>query len=829
MAKVPLRTMAVSKIAVHQAVLFGIGLVCSVLVITAFGWNIGYSLNALIGSNALVGSAEPVGPIGVFTRDTEITLKAADPVTSFTLSGQATLFKDDSLIRVTMIDSNNNEYLVYETSDLIADSRNVKADDVCEETCALGGDGSVIPTKLVIHLTDADISITNYTGMAVKHLLSATEKTKQKSKGQQIKENKLTQTVAQLNKRLKEKNLHWIAGKTSVARMTYAQKKSLFPNSDDAAVKDLPNLQGFEYYVGGVFEVAQNDVPAIVASASATTGAIPVVIADSSAASHIVAVASSPDTTVINSWDWRNANGENWVTPAKNQGACGSCWAFAATGAFEAVANLYFNQHINLDLSEQDLISCYWPSGCNSGSSYAALLYFTDTGAVSESCLPYQGVDASGCIYGRCGYLAVPCSAKCSDWQTKTIKNSGSSGFGDYREETIKNGVMRYGPLAMNITYWNHAMALIGFGVIKVGDNIYNGGIYISPVTIQTGDSMIGQTYWIFKNSWGTGWGESGFAKLSGTIPIYGASVNTPIAITNADYGINCTDKDSDGYCNWGIGKAKPANCPTSCAGNSIEDCDDSNGAIKKCILDTTTDVTPPTGAISINLGATSTATTAVTVYLSIFDAGSGMNAGAKMQFSNDNVSWSIPEAFTPTKAWTLTSGAGIKTVYAKVADAAGNWSNIMGGTIMLQSSSDASYWTCSDAAETANNFVLSSLVDPTSFKKYNGDIAKVKYFDTFTKSKAQCVKGSSNLGYADYCMVDVCSGTACTPTTVASCKTTDKNCRLQEAFLLDSANFSAAATKFWMQTGPTTKSMFSNWQYKCPNGCSNGACIKTP
>ncbi len=93
-------------------------------------------------------------------------------------------------------------------------------------------------------------------------------------------------------------------------------------------------------------------------------------------------------------------------------------------------------------------------------------------------------------------------------------------------------------------------------------------------------------------------------------------------------------------------------------------------------------DTTPPTGTITINSGAASTNNPSVTLTLTCSD-----NVGcSQMQFSNDNVTYSTPEAYGTTKSWTLTPGDGTKTVYAKFKDAAGNWSTAYSDTIDLDS-----------------------------------------------------------------------------------------------------------------------------------------------
>ncbi len=108
----------------------------------------------------------------------------------------------------------------------------------------------------------------------------------------------------------------------------------------------------------------------------------------------------------------------------------------------------------------------------------------------------------------------------------------------------------------------------------------------------------------------------------------------------------------------------------------------DTAGNISTNVSDTIMlDQTKPTGTISINSGAASTNSTAVTLSLSASD-----NSGtvSTMRFSNDNVTWSAWSTYSVTKAWTLTAGAGTKTVYVQFKDAAGNLSTVVNDTILL-------------------------------------------------------------------------------------------------------------------------------------------------
>jgi hypothetical protein len=92
-------------------------------------------------------------------------------------------------------------------------------------------------------------------------------------------------------------------------------------------------------------------------------------------------------------------------------------------------------------------------------------------------------------------------------------------------------------------------------------------------------------------------------------------------------------------------------------------------------------DGTPPSGTISINSGAAYTTSTSVTLNLSCTDAKSGCD---QMQFSNNNATWSLWEVYAASKAWTLSSGDGIKTVYVRYKDKVGNISSSFSDDIIF-------------------------------------------------------------------------------------------------------------------------------------------------
>jgi hypothetical protein len=176
---------------------------------------------------------------------------------------------------------------------------------------------------------------------------------------------------------------------------------------------------------------------------------------------------------------------EGYWTAIRNQGSCGSCWAFGTIGAFES--NLKKNG-ITTDLSEQWLVSCNnegW--GCNGG--FFAEAYMISPGAVLESCYPYTATD-SACVTG-CPFVY-------------SASDAGRTGDD---VASIKWGIVNYGAVGAAV-YVNTAFQAYTSGTFNgCADRSCNHAI----VLCGWDDSKGANGAWLLKNSWGTGWGEDGF------------------------------------------------------------------------------------------------------------------------------------------------------------------------------------------------------------------------------------------------------------------------------------------------------------------------------
>ncbi len=205
-------------------------------------------------------------------------------------------------------------------------------------------------------------------------------------------------------------------------------------------------------------------------------------------------------TAVPTSLDWRN-NGGNYVTRVKDQGNCGSCWAFSAAGTAEsAILIARGTPNVDLDLSEQVMLSCSGAGSCLGGYINTASNYLRDTGLPLESCYGYTGMD------GVCAYA-------CANWQATAYKIQDWSWVVPYSTtpttDVIKNALYAYGPLSTTMHVYSDFYNYVS-GVYK-----HTSGSYVGDHAIIIIGYNDASQYFIVKNSWGTGWGEQGYFRIA--------------------------------------------------------------------------------------------------------------------------------------------------------------------------------------------------------------------------------------------------------------------------------------------------------------------------
>ena len=194
------------------------------------------------------------------------------------------------------------------------------------------------------------------------------------------------------------------------------------------------------------------------------------------------------------SWDWRT---QGAVTAVKNQGSCGSCWAFVAAANLEG---LYYikNKVLNI-FSEQQMLDCdNRNSGCNGGNVSVALTYIKNVGGLqlTSSYGPYAGRKKTCTFNAAKAVVKVKGYVNVSTVETTIRDYLYANGplpvaINAKPLQTYRSGILNLNAASCSPTILNHAVVIVGYGTEN------------------------GVDYWILKNSWGSTWGEKGYFRVA--------------------------------------------------------------------------------------------------------------------------------------------------------------------------------------------------------------------------------------------------------------------------------------------------------------------------
>jgi len=211
------------------------------------------------------------------------------------------------------------------------------------------------------------------------------------------------------------------------------------------------------------------------------------------------------------SLDWRTMNA---VTPVKNQGRCGSCWAFSAVQSVES-AYLLANNGTNAKtflLSEQEVVSCDTEDGgCNGGDLPSAFDYIESAGGLAtEANYPYKSRDG---LSGRCKSFTTMGGTTPKSYNYATPTCSGSCNSQD--EGTLATNLAAIGPvgICVNAENWQNYNAGVMSSSTCGSHRYFSLDHCVQLVGFTSIDSDSG--YWIIKNSWASDWGEDGYIYVS--------------------------------------------------------------------------------------------------------------------------------------------------------------------------------------------------------------------------------------------------------------------------------------------------------------------------
>ncbi len=202
-------------------------------------------------------------------------------------------------------------------------------------------------------------------------------------------------------------------------------------------------------------------------------------------------------------WDWRE---KGYVSPVKDQGSCGSCWAFSTVGNLEGL--YYKEKQTMVTMSEQMLVDCdTYDSGCNGGLMENTFTWLKENGGImTDTDYPYKGRKGT-CQSDETKYVDMQITGY-------TKLGSGSSTWDPVDEDEIKEFLYETGPLAVALNA--NPLQTYSSGILdKTSSQCPTSGMNHAVTMVGYGhDDSQDKDYWIVKNSWGKNWGEDGYFRI---------------------------------------------------------------------------------------------------------------------------------------------------------------------------------------------------------------------------------------------------------------------------------------------------------------------------
>jgi len=197
----------------------------------------------------------------------------------------------------------------------------------------------------------------------------------------------------------------------------------------------------------------------------------------------------------------------NCISPIRDQGECGSCWAFASTQALTDRFCIAANDTIKRLLSPQQLVdcdnTCQFPNirtncddGCNGGYIDNAWEYMNVSGVTGDSCLPYNATGSTTCPNPYCTidnviYKSKPC------YTLKSITD-------------MQIDILQYGTVSAGMEIYDDFYTYTG-GVYTVQSSTLEGGHVVRLIGWGVENSV---PYWLAANQWSINWGDNGYFKI---------------------------------------------------------------------------------------------------------------------------------------------------------------------------------------------------------------------------------------------------------------------------------------------------------------------------